>query len=79
MNNEDTTVEEGSKPRLIETRQGIAEIKKHLETLETSSAVDAYAKEVAKMCPNPTDKQRYTIQTMFTNRREDIIAKSRTA
>ena len=31
MNNEDTTVEEGSKPRFIETRQGIAEIKKHLD------------------------------------------------
>lgn len=54
------------------------EINKHLQTLSTRKEVDEYAKEVAKMCANPTEKQRYTIQTMFTNRREEILTESRT-
>lgn len=61
------------------SRLNFDEINKHLKTLKTRKEVDEYAKEVAKMCANPTDKQRYTIQTMFTNRREDIVNGERTA
>lgn len=53
------------------------EISKHLQTLKTSREVSEYAKEVAKMCENPTEKQRFTINTMFTNRREEILTESR--
>ena len=49
------------------------DIKAHLKTLEKLSEVDAYSKEVSKVYPNPTDKQRYAIQTIFAERREDII------
>ena len=49
------------------------DIRAQLETLKTTAEVNAYANEVAKAYPNPTDKQRYAIQTMFANRREDIL------
>ena len=49
------------------------EIRKHLKTLDTVTKVNDYAKEVQKAYPNPTEKQRYFIQTMFENRREEIV------
>ena len=49
------------------------DIRAKLETLETTAEVNTYANEVAKAYPNPTEKQRYAIQTMFANRREDIL------
>ena len=49
------------------------DIRAKLETLETTAEVNSYANEVAKAYPNPTEKQRYAIQTMFANRREDIL------
>lgn len=55
------------------------DIRKHLETLYTIAEVNAYAKEVKKAYPNPTDKQRYVITTMFETRREEIVAKEREA
>lgn len=63
---------EAAKPRL-----NFDEISKHLKELKTNREVNEYAKEVANMCDNPTDKQRYTITTMFTNRREEIMKASR--
>ena len=53
------------------------DIRAKLETLETTAEVNSYANEVAKAYPNPTDKQRYAIQTMFAERREDIINSAR--
>ena len=54
------------------------DIREHLQTLNTTSEVNAYAREVKKEYPNPTDKQRYVITTMFDSRREEIITKERT-
>jgi ribosomal protein S24E len=53
------------------------EIREHLGTLKTTTEVNNYAKEVAKAFPNPTEKQSYVIQTMFTDRREQIVSESR--
>ena len=55
------------------------DIREHLKTLKTTTEVNAYANEVSKAYPNPTDKQRYAIQIMFAERREDIINGARTA
>ena len=54
------------------------DIREHLQTLETTSEVNAYAREVKKVYPNPTDKQRYVISNMFDSRRAEIVAKDRT-
>ena len=48
------------------------DIKAKLDTLTTIAAINDYAKTVGELFPNPTEKQRYTIQTMFTIRREEI-------
>ena len=53
------------------------EIRAHLATLKTSAEINAYAGEVSKAFPNPTEKQRYVIQTMFTNRREEALNETR--
>lgn len=58
-------------------RLSFDDIREHLKTLTTSAAVNEYANEVSKAYPNPTDKQRYAIQTMFAERREDIINSAR--
>lgn len=57
------------------TRLTFDDIAEHLKTLKTTVAVNAYAKEVEKSYPNPTDKQRYAIRTMFENRREEIVTR----
>lgn len=64
-------------PRYQKSSLSFDDIRAHLKTLEKISEVDAYSKEVAKSYPNPTEKQRYTIQTMFAERREDILNKTR--
>ena len=48
------------------------DIKAKLDTLTTIAAINDYAKTVGELFPNPTEKQRYTIQTMFTIRREEL-------
>lgn len=48
------------------------DIKAKLDKLTTIAAINDYAKTVGELFPNPTEKQRYTIQTMFTIRREEI-------
>lgn len=60
------------------TRLSFDDIREHLQTLKTAVAVNAYAKEVAKSYPNPTEKQRYVINTMFESRREEIVNGART-
>lgn len=64
-------------PRYQKSSLSFDDIRAHLKTLNTSAEVNAYANEVSKAYPNPTDKQRYAIQTMFAERREDILNKSR--
>ena len=59
-------------------RLSFDDIREHLETLETTSAVNAYAKEVQAAFSNPTEKQRYVIKTMFDTRRSEIVSKERT-
>ena len=48
------------------------EIRAKLDKLNTEAEIDAYAKEVAKLIPNPTDKMRWTIKSMFIARRDKI-------
>ena len=64
-------------PKYQKSSLSFDDIKAHLKTLNTSAEVNAYANEVSKAYPNPTDKQRYAIQTIFAERREDILNKSR--
>ena len=54
-------------------------IRSKLDELKTIAEVNAYAKEVAQAYSNPTEKQRYAIQTMFENRRSDILSEERAA
>lgn len=54
-------------------------IRAKLDELKTIAEVNAYAKEVAQAYSNPTEKQRYAIQTMFENRRSDILSEERAA
>lgn len=60
-------------------RLSFDEIRSRLKELKTQNEVDAYAKEVAKAFPNPTEKMSYAIKTMFSERREDILSESRAA
>ena len=53
-------------------RMSFDEMRQKLDTLKTRAEVNAFAKEVASIYQNPTDKQRYAIQTMFSARREQI-------
>lgn len=48
------------------------DIKAKLDKLKTIAEINVYAKEVSAIFPNPTDKQRHAITTMFTIRREEI-------
>jgi hypothetical protein len=66
-------------PKYQKSNLNFDDIREHLKTLKTTTEVNAYANEVSKAYPNPTDKQRYTIQTMFSERREDIVNGARTA
>lgn len=59
------------------SRLNFDEIKAKLDTFKTTSEVNAFAKEVSAVYPNPTDKQRHAIQTMFTIRREEITEAKR--
>lgn len=54
------------------SRLSFDDIKAKLDTLNTISEINAFAKEVSAAYPNPTDKQRHAIQTMFSIRREEI-------
>lgn len=53
-------------------RLSFDDIKKNLDKLNTIEEVNAYAKEVKTMYPNPTDKQSWSIRTMFAIRRDEI-------
>lgn len=64
-------------PKYQKSSLSFDDIRAHLKTLNTSAEVNAYANEVAKSYPNPTEKQRYSIQTIFAERREDILNKTR--
>ena len=54
------------------SRMSLDGIKAKLDTMKTVAEVDAFAKEVSSLFPNPTDKQRWSIRTMFSIRREEI-------
>ena len=47
-------------------------IQKKLDGLKTQSEVNSFAKEVSAAYPNPTDKQRMVIKTMFETKREKL-------
>lgn len=59
------------------SRPSFDDIRKHLDTLNTTTEVNAYAKEIGKYFPNPTEKMKYVIETMFNARREKIVNESR--
>lgn len=48
------------------------DIKAKLDKLNAISEINTFAKEISAAYPNPTDKQRHAIQTMFGIRREEI-------
>lgn len=54
------------------SRMTFDEIKAKLDELNTIAEVDAFAKEISNIYQNPTDKQRWSIRTMFSIRREEI-------
>lgn len=58
-------------------RLSFDDIREHLATLDKLPDIDKYAKEVSAAFPNPTEKQRFAIQTMFAERREDIVTEGR--
>ena len=66
-------------PKYQKSNLNFDDIREHLKTLKTTTEVNAYANEVSKAYPNPTDKQRYAIQIMFAERREDIVNGARAA
>ena len=47
-------------------------IQKKLDGLKTQSEVNSFAKEVSAAYPDPTDKQRMVIKTMFETKREKL-------
>lgn len=53
-------------------RMNFDTIKERLDKLNTISEINAFAKEVGAAYPNPTEKQRHAINTMFSIRREEI-------
>lgn len=57
---------------LSKRRLSFDEIKDKLGTLKTLTEVNAFAKEVNDIYPNPTDKQRWAIRSMFAIRRDEI-------
>lgn len=63
---------QADEPEKKASRPTFDDIKAKLDTLNTISEINAFAKEVSAAYPNPTDKQRHAIQTMFSIRREEI-------
>ena len=53
-------------------RMSFDDIKAKLGTLKTLTEVNVFAKEVNDIYPNPTDKMRWTIKSMFAVRRDEI-------
>lgn len=53
-------------------RMSFDDIKTKLGTLKTVTEVNAFAKEINDVYPNPTDKQRWAIRSMFAIRRDEI-------
>lgn len=53
-------------------RMSFDDIKAKLATLKTVTEVNAFAKEINDIYPNPTDKQRWAIRSMFAIRRDEI-------
>ena len=58
--------------RYNKSKPSFDDIRAKLDELKTQTEVNAYAKEIAKAYPNPTEKQRYHIQTMFAAKREGL-------
>ena len=54
------------------SRPSFDDIRAKLDGLKTLSEVNAYAKEIGEHYPNPTEKQRYVINSLFATRREEI-------
>lgn len=53
-------------------RMSFDDIKAKLATLKTVTEVNNFAKEINDIYPNPTDKQRWAIRSMFAIRRDEI-------
>lgn len=54
------------------SRLSFDDIKAKLDDLKTITEVNAFAKEINDVYPNPTDKQRWAIRSMFAIRRDEI-------
>lgn len=69
FNNKKTDSDKGKKE---DSRMSFDDIRKKLSKLNTVTEVNAFAKDVAKEYPNPTEKMRYAINNLFATRREEI-------
>lgn len=67
-----TAEQKADNERYNASRPSFDDIRAKLDTLGTQTEVNAYAKEISKAYPNPTEKQRYHIQTMFSAKREQL-------
>lgn len=75
---DDQAVETQSKEQAADNEQqndkrmSFDDIKAKLATLKTVTEVNNFAKEINDIYPNPTDKQRWAIRSMFAIRRDEI-------
>lgn len=67
-----TAEQKADNERYNASRPSFDDIRAKLDTLKTQTEVNEYAKEISKVYPNPTEKQRYHIQTMFNVKREQL-------
>lgn len=73
-----TAEQKADNERYNASRPSFDDIRAKLDTLKTQTEINEYAKEVGNAYPNPTEKQRYHINTMFSARRERLTAERRT-
>lgn len=65
-------INQQTQPKPKVTSINFDDIKAKLDKLKTVDEVDAYAKEIARQIPNPTDKMRWAIKSMFIARRDKL-------
>lgn len=69
-----TAEQKAENERYNSNRLSFDDIRKSLDDFKTQAEVNAFAKKVSEAYPNPTDKQRAVIKTMFEAKREKLTA-----
>lgn len=73
-----TAEQKADNERYNASKPSFDDIRAKLDTLKTQTEINAYAKEIGRAYPNPTEKQRYHINTMFAAKREQLTAERHT-